>query len=719
MPLPDESQLLDDIAHAPGEAKSLKSLYALYRLKGAQRVSLRRMVRHLVEVGRLARLPGGERFAIPREDAVIEGVLQGTSRGFAFVKPDDAEGEDVFIREADLAGALHGDRVEVTLRADSEPGRPSGQVLAVLERGSDQVVGLVRREGSGRRSTWRLLPFDARLSVAIEIPERFLGDADDGTWVEARLLRDARRPGRRDESSVLEARVLAVLGTDEEPGTDVRVVLRAFGLQDAHSPEAVAEAERRAASTMTPAEIARRTDLRALPTVTIDGETARDFDDAISIERRGKGYRLHVHIADVSAHVIEGSRLDDDAYARATSVYFPDRAVHMLPEALAAGACSLVPDQDRLAMTAILDYDSAGMRTAASFCESVIRSDRRMTYTQIKRILVDKDGELQARHEPLLPLFELTSELAALLIARRKERGGLDFDLPVPIIEVDADGLVTDIVPSERNIAHRIIEEFMIAANEAVAEHLDAEGEPGVFRNHEVPQPDRVEAFRQAAAVFGHELKGGDAPAPKDFQAVLSAASGRPEESFLTSLALRSMSVARYEAELRGHFGLALTHYCHFTSPIRRYPDLIVHRALRRRLRHGRIAEDDAADIRADFAESAEHCSSRERNAEAAERALVQWKKVAYMRDRVGQTFDGRVTGIAERGIFVMLTDHHVDGFVPFQELRRDWYDRDERGLTLVGRDTGRVLRLGDGLRVVVKEVDILLRRITFTEARA
>lgn len=712
--LPTEPQLLDDIAHSRGEAKSLRALFALYGLKGAERVALRRVVQRLVRDGRLVQLRGGQQFAIPRGSEVIEGVLSGTARGFAFVTPAGG-GPDVFIAETGLHGAMHGDRVEVAIRPDADAARPAGEVVAVLERGDSRVVGLVRREG--QRGAWRLLPFDARLSIDIEIPERFLGEADDGTWVEARLLRDARRPSREDESRPLSARVLAVLGTDDEPGTDVRVVIAAFKLSDAHSPEAVAEAERRAGATMTAREVARREDFRGLPTVTIDGETARDFDDAISIDRLGRGYRLHVHIADVSAHVVEGSHLDEEAYGRATSVYFPERAIHMLPEALAAGACSLVPNKDRLTMTAILDFDEQGSPAAARFTESVIRSDRRMTYTQIKRILVDGDEALRRDHEQLLPRFELMGELARKLIARRAERGGLDFDLPEPIIKLDEHGVVEDIVPSQRNVAHRIIEEFMIAANEAVAQYLHDEGEPAMYRNHEPPSADRVEAFRQAAKVFGHDLKGGDGPAPKDFQRVIAASAGRPEEAFLQTLALRTMSLARYEADMRGHFGLALSAYCHFTSPIRRYPDLVVHRALKRRLQGARMPAEDAAELREELVEMAEHCSERERNSEAAERAIIAWKKAAFLRERIGETFDARVSGIAERGLFVLITEHQADGFLPFPGLKRDWYDRDARGFSVIGQQTRRVLRLGDPIRVVVDEVDMLRRRVTLSEA--
>jgi ribonuclease R len=523
---PDEQQLLDDISHASGGAKSLKSLYALYRLKGQERVVLRRTVKRLAAEGKLVRMRGGDKWGIPRSRETVEGVLSGNAKGFAFLAPDDPELPDVFVREEDLHGAMHGDRVEVAFRAGTDRDRPAGEVVAIVERGKTRIVGLFCEGRDGEPD--RLLPFDQRLSLRIVIPRRFTGDAEDGLFVEAMLLREARAGKLTDEP--ISARVVSVLGHPDEPGVDVRVILRSFGLADQHSEAAVLEAERAAARTMTPAEIARRRDLRGLRTVTIDGESARDFDDAISIARRGDGYRLHVHIADVSAHVPEGTALDDEAYARATSVYFPDRAVHMLPEALASGACSLRPDEDRLAMTAVLDFDAAGEVVAAEFADTVIRSDRRMTYTEMKRILVDHDAGLRTRDAEFLEDFELMSQLADRLIARRAARGGLDFDLPVPIVHVDAEGLVTEIVPSERNIAHRIIEEFMIAANEAVARYLTEQDEPAVHRNHEPPPADKVAAFREVAESFGYTMPETDEPRPKHFQDVLKKAAGKREE---------------------------------------------------------------------------------------------------------------------------------------------------------------------------------------------
>lgn len=714
MALPNEQQLLDDITHARGEAKSLKSLHALYGLKGRERVALRRLIEQMVQAGRLVRLRGPARFGVPRGRETIEGVLQGTSRGFAFVSPDDPALPDVFVRAAALHGALHGDRVAVSIEAGGDPARLSGEIAGILERADARIVGLIERGSASEMA--RLLPFDPRVSVEIVIPARFRMGAEAGVFVEALLLRDARA-GRGD--GPLSARVVAILGRPEEPGTDVRVILRSFRLLDQHSEEAVQEADRRARAQPDPAMIARRKDFRHLPTVTIDGETARDFDDAISVEPLADGrIRLHVHIADVAEYVVEGTALDAEAHERATSVYFPDRAVHMLPEGLSAGACSLLEGEDRLTLTATLDFDVSGSVVATSFHESIIRSDRRMTYAAMKRIVVDRDDELRRAHEFLLPDLELMAELAGRLIERREARGGLNFDLPVPIVKVDEDGLVTDIVESERNAAHRIIEEFMIAANEAVARFLEREGEPCVYRNHEPPPPEKMAAFQETAATFGYAFDAGDPPAPQAFQRVLDAARGKAEEYLLTTLALRSMAQARYEADCKGHFGLALTHYTHFTSPIRRYPDLIVHRALKRRLNGDRMPPAEAAEIAIELQEEGEHCSKAERNAEAAERMLVEWKKAAFMRDRVGGQFEGRVVGITERGIYVMLLAHHVEGFARLQDLARDWYDRDERGVRLVGRDSGRVLKLGDLLRVIVTEVDVLRRRINLAEIR-
>ena len=595
MPIPTEQQLLDDIAHASGEAKVLSTLYALYGLKGPERMALRRMVKRLIASGRLVKLRGAERFGIPRRQELVEGVLSGTARGFAFVAPDDPDVPDIFIREAALHGALHGDRVEIALDPSASADRPAGEVVRVVERADARIVGLVQR--GGPHESPRLRPFDPRIVIDIVIPERFTMSAEDGVFVEAILLRDART-GRSD--GPLQARVTAILGHPDEPGTDVRVVMRAFHLQDQHSEQSVLEAERRAAQALNAEEIARRVDLRALPTVTIDGETARDFDDAISVEPlSNERIRLHVHIADVAAHVLEGSALDAETFERATSVYFPDRAIHMLPEALSAAACSLREGEDKLTMTATIDFDAEGSVLSRQFRETITRSDKRMTYTQMKQIVVDRDPESRAAHERLLPDLDLMATLAQRLIDRRVLRGGLNLDLPVPIVKVDEDGLVTDIVESERNVAHKIIEEFMIAANEAVATYLDGVSEPCVYRNHEPPPPEKLEAFRETAATFGYSFRidaGGDVT-PKAFQAVLDAARGRREEYLLTTLTLRSMSLARYEAERKGHFGLGLTHYTHFTSPIRRYPDLLVHRALKRRLRGEAASGEDAYRI--------------------------------------------------------------------------------------------------------------------------
>ena len=716
MALPDEAQLLDDLAHADGQAASLRQLCAWYGLAKASRVRLRKLLKRLEQQGQLVKLRGNQRYGLPREPRTVEALLKGTSRGFAFASPDDPGQPDCLIPERHLGGAMDGDRVEVRWLPGTDPERPAGEVVRVLERGRAHLVGLVERTGRGRRDSWRLHPFDPRIHLEIVLPERFLGGAVDGDFVEAVLLRDSR-VGELEQGP-LRARVKGVLGRLDEPGTDVRVVLSSYGLADDHSPEAVAEAERMAARGLDAEELERRDDLRELTTVTIDGETARDFDDAVSIERRKGGWRLWVHVADVADFVREGGALDSEAYERGTSVYLPDRAIHMLPESLSAGACSLRPNEDRRAMTVVLDFDGEGRLQSNRACESLIRSDRRMTYTQIKRLLVDRDEELRQEHADLLPDFELMGELAQALLARREERGGLDFDLPVPILELDERGLPVDITPSERNLAHRLIEEFMIAANSAVAKMLVDAEEPALHRNHEPPPPDKVEMFREAARVFGHELKLGEneTPHPLDFEAVLQEAEGRPEEHLLTSMALRSMSMALYEPDAKGHFGLALEHYCHFTSPIRRYPDLVVHRALKGLLRGEPTPEADRGEALSELTDDGEHLSRRERNAENAERALRQWKACRFMAERVGRRYDARISGLSDHGLYVLIERHRIEGFLHFRDLRRDWYERDAERHRVVGRDTKRILRPGDAIRVKVSEVDLLAREIRLAE---
>jgi len=564
---------------------------------------------------------------------------------------------------------------------------------------------LGRYEEDGRFGG-HVLPFDKRVLHEIFIPPGDEGGARRGEMVQAEITRPPS--ATRNPSG----RVLQVLGRLEDPGTDLKVIMAKYGLPDAFPEEVEAEA-RRVPATVGPEEIAGRTDFREWDTVTVDPETARDHDDAISLDRLpGGGWKLAVHIADVGHYVPPGSALDQEAYLRGTSVYFPDRVVPMLPHALSSHICSLVEGQDRLTQTAVLELDARGKVTRAAFHDGVIRSRARMTYQQVQRI-VDGDGELRRKFAPLVPLFERMDELARLMRKRRYERGSLDFDLPEPKLVLDAAGHMTGIVAAERLDSMRSIEEFMLAANEAVAAELARSGTPAIYRIHERPDPQKVEEFAELVSSLGYRVPPGlEEIRPQDFQLILRQIEGKPEEKLVSYLLLRTMRLARYHEENLGHFGLATDMYTHFTSPIRRYPDLVVHRALRAR-RHRRGA-GVAAEYPAPLAEMGEHLSETERRASDAERELVEWKKVRFMADKLGETFTGFVTGVQAFGLFVELEAIYVQGLVHVSSMTDDYYSFDERAHRLVGQNTGTVYRLGDRVDVQVAAVKLEERKIDF-----
>jgi len=451
--------------------------------------------------------------------------------------------------------------------------------------------------------------------------------------------------------------------------------------------------------------------------VTIDGETARDFDDAVEVERRSDGFRLGVHIADVSHYVAEGSILDDEARSRGTSVYFPGRVLPMLPERLSNGLCSLNPRVDRLVLSAILDVDGRGKVTHAEFTKGVIRSAHRMTYTEIARLVETRPGAAdEIRFGPFLEDFRNMAELAALLRKRRESRGSIDFDLPDADIVLDDEGLVVGIVPESRNVAHRLIEEFMLAANEAVAKKLLFAKQPAIYRVHDRPDPDRLVDLREVLESFGYELKGDlEEVPPSAFQKLLSQIEGKPEERLLGDLLLRAQRKAVYSEECRGHYALAAPYYCHFTSPIRRYPDLIVHRQLTRLLAQGRpVAGKDFESAQDRLREIAAFSSQRERRAEQAERESLLWKKIVFMRDKLNRDFDAFVTGVTSFGLFVTLQDFFVEGLVPISALGNDFFVYEEKQHRLRGRSSGTTYRLGDPLRVRLVAIDEIRRRLDF-----
>jgi len=456
-----------------------------------------------------------------------------------------------------------------------------------------------------------------------------------------------------------------------------------------------------------------RTDFRPRTTVTIDGEHARDFDDAITIEKLANGnHWLGVHIADVAHYVQDGSALDVEAYDRATSVYFPERAVHMFPSELSTGLCSLNPHVDRLVQSCLMEIDRKGHVVRYEMHDGVIHSDARMTYTEVNAILTEHDPEIIARYRELVPLFETMEELFAILNKRRRGRGSIDFDLKEPEIVLDDEGMVAAIIALERNVAHRIIEEFMLVANETVAGHLDENDVPTLYRVHEDPDPLKVEEFEEFISTLGYGL-GADAEhvQPKHFQKLVQRMHGTPEEKPIAFLMLRTMQKARYSEENLGHFGLAAKSYTHFTSPIRRYPDLVVHRTLRE-FRHGRVTEPVALQRADDMPEIARHTSERERRAADAERELVQWKKVRFMANKVGEEFDGFVTGVSAFGLYVELVEHFVEGMVHVSTMADDYYRFIEKAHLLKGENSHQVYRLGDKVRVQVIKVDMERRQV-------
>jgi ribonuclease R len=573
----------------------------------------------------------------------------------------------------------------------------------VLERANLRIVG--RYESDGRFGG-HLVPFDKRVLHEVFIPSGEEGGAESGLMV----LAEITRPPTATRNPI--GHVLQVLGRVSDPGVDLKVIVAKYALPHAF-PEEVEQEAARVARPVSAEDTAGRTDFRGWATFTIDPETARDHDDAVGIERRPDGgWRLAVHIADVARYVGEGSALDQEAYLRGTSVYFPDHVVPMLPHSLSSGICSLVEGEDRLTQTVVIELDREGRVRGTEFHDGVIRSAAKLSYQQAQAI-VEGDASLRARYAPLVPSILAMDELARLMRQRRYERGSLDFDLPEPKLVLDAQGEMVGIVRHERLDSMRLVEEFMLAANEAVAERLHRAGVGALYRVHEQPDPEKVAEFAELVTSLGYRVPAGlEAIRPEDFQRILHQVEGRPEEKLVSYLLLRTMRLARYHEENLGHFGLATDMYAHFTSPIRRYPDLVVHRALRA-LRAGEDREREAW-LRGRLPEMGLHLSDRERKASDAERELVEWKKVRFMSGRLGERFSGYVTGVQPFGLFVELDEVYVQGLVHVSTMTNDYYRFDERAHLLRGENAGKVYRLGDRVSVQVARVDLERRAIDF-----
>ena len=700
----NHEQLLKLIREKVEHPATPRELQQRLKISPDERGTFKRLLKELVSNGALVQTRGN-RFGIPDLMNLVVGRISTNPRGFGFVVPDrpveDVSG-DIFVAGSNLNQAIHGDRVVARIERVTDRGA-EGRIVRILERGASTTVGRYDVDESG---IGFVVPFDRRLIMDVHIPSGEARDAKPGDMVTVEITRwptSARGPL---------GRVVEVLGSIDEPGVDTQIIIRKYGITDEHSEEAIVEA-RRLGGDVREKDIRQRTDFRPLTTVTIDGEHARDFDDAITLERLpGGNYWLGVHIADVAHYVPEGSALDEEAYERGTSVYFPERAVHMFPSELATGLCSLNPHVDRLVQSCLMEIDPRGQVVRYELHDGVIHSDARMTYTEVNAIVTERDPETRARYAGLVPLFEQMRELFDILNRRRHRRGSIDFDLKEPEIVLDDEGLVEEIIALERNVAHRIIEEFMLVANETVAQHLDDHGVPSLFRIHEEPDPLKVDEFEQFVTTLGYSL---GAPKgnvkPRHFQKLVEKMRGTPEEKPIAFLMLRTMQKARYDPSNLGHFGLAAESYTHFTSPIRRYPDLIVHRTLRE-ARHKLLSEERREELSDELPEMARHTSERERRADDAERELVQWKKVRFMSDKVGDEFHGYITGVTSFGLFIELIEHFVEGLVHISTMADDYYRFVERTHLLRGENTGRVYRLGDRVQVQVIKVDMEKRQV-------
>jgi ribonuclease R len=707
---PRGSLILELLRKKGSRVLSFQDIAKALRVGDGEEEELRDQLDALERRGEIARVRG-EKYSAIEFSNMTAGRLTVRPEGFGFVLVPG--GADLFVPRSGMHGALDGDTVlarEEQTRASGrrrDPNRVSGTVVKVLERARERVVGRFEtQEGHNV-----VLPYDPKLDAVIRIADGKSDGARAGEIVVARLT--AFPDARRVAHGVVEER-LGFLG---EPGVDIEIVLRSHNLPTRFPEPVVSEAERFPENVRTE-DFSGRRDFRQRRIVTIDGETAKDFDDAVEVERTADGgFRLGVHIADVSHYVTEDTALDDEARSRGTSVYFPGRVLPMLPERLSNGLCSLNPRVDRLVLSAILEIDGKGRVTGSEFAKGVIRSSERMTYTEVARLVESKPTPKdERRYGPLLADFTTMAQLAALLRKRREARGSIDFDLPDADIVLDDEGLVVGIVPESRNVAHRLIEEFMLAANEAVAKKLLFAKQPAIYRVHDRPDPDRLVDLREVLESFGYELKGDlEEVPPSAFQKLLAAVEGKPEERLLRDLLLRAQRKAVYSEECRGHYALAAPYYCHFTSPIRRYPDLIVHRQLSRLLAFGRpVAAVDFEPMNLRLAEIAKVCSDRERRAEAAERESLLWKKIVFMRDKVGREFEAFVTGVTSFGAFVTLKDFFVEGLVPISALGNDFFVYEEKQHRLRGRSSGEAYRLGDSVRVKLEGIDEVRRRLDF-----
>lgn len=663
-------------------------------LEKAERQRLKEIFKELIGERKILRIRGN-RFGLPRRMSLVIGRIKCHPDGYGFVIPDAEGEEDVFVNSRNLKEAMHGDRVVARVESISKRGR-EGRIIRIIERGRSKIVGKFMKS----KSYAYVIPEDERILQEISIPEDEAKRARPGQIVVAEIK---RYPSKKIRP---EGRVVHIIGYPEDPEIEPEIIIYKYDLPHRFSLSALTEA-RNLPRSISREEYLDRVDLRGIPTFTIDGQNARDFDDAVSIERNEEGLKLYVSISDVSYYIKEGTALDEEALERGTSIYFPDRAISMFPPEVSNEICCLHPLRDRLCISAELKFDMDGNLKGVRFYPSVIQSVERLTYTIVKKIIMDGDLELRDRLGHVVPSLELMAYLSERLRMKRIQRGALDFDLPEPEVIFNLQGGTEDIIRAERNIAHQIIEEFMIAANEAVARFMEEKGMPFIYRIHEPPDEKAMDEFRRFIYRLGYRLGDDRIDSPDELQRILSEAKGKPEEKLINNILLRSMKWAKYSSQNRGHFGLASKSYTHFTSPIRRYPDLIVHRLLKRVLLGKEVILDD-------LEKKAEYLSRRERVAMEAEREILERYRVRFMKEKVGDEFDGVISGVSAFGFFVELREIFVEGLVMITALPDDYYRYDEDRYAIIGERSHRTFKIGDEVRVRVDRVDLERRQIDF-----
>ncbi len=688
--------LMHDKTYVPMKIKELAMILGVSREK---RPELEAVLDALISDGKIELSKRGKyRVA---ESRLLKGTFIAHPKGFGFVEISEEE-EDLFIPEENVGNAFHGDIVQVAVRPQSGGRRREGLIVRILERGIKELIGTYQQS----RNFGFVVPDNLRFSKDIFIPIEKSKGAVNGHKVLVEIL-DYGEKNKKPEGVVKK-----IIGHSNDPGVDILSIVYAYELPQ-EFPEKVLNQAERMNVPVTRADMEGREDNRELLMVTIDGEDAKDLDDAVSLTVEDGIFHLGVHIADVANYVQENSALDREALKRGTSVYLADRVIPMLPHALSNGICSLNEGTDRLAMSCLMDIDRKGTVIGHKITESVIRVDHRMSYTQVKKILEDQDEALREQYRDVVPMLEKMEELAGILREKRRKRGSIDFDFPEAKMLLDENGHPVEIRPYERNTATKLIEDFMLIANETVAEDYFWQELPFLYRTHETPDPERIESLKQFIGSFGYGIKNSqDEIHPKELQKLLARIADSPEEDLISRLTLRSMKRAKYSPECSGHFGLAAQYYCHFTSPIRRYPDLQIHRIIKDALR-GRMNQTRIGHYESLLPYVAEQTSSCERRADEAERETLKLKKAEYMEDHLGEVFEGVISGITTWGMYVELPNT-VEGLVHVQRMYDDRYYYKEDTYEMFGVDTGKVYKLGQKVKVRAVECDKLSRTIDF-----